>query len=244
MTAALGVFAYVAFNVTFVYFIGFVGGILVPRTVDSGAAASPAVALAMDLALVAFFGVVHSVMARPRWKRAWTRIVPPSGERSVYVLVASLQLALICWQWRPVGGTVWSTTGILASLLFVLFGLGWAMVLTSSFLIDHFELFGLRQAFGRVSAEPRFRTPLLYRAVRHPLYLGMLLGLWCAPVMTVSHLLLAALFTAYILIGVRHEERDLVRVFGDEYRRYQAEVPMLLPFLRRSRTEAKIGLTS
>jgi protein-S-isoprenylcysteine O-methyltransferase Ste14 len=242
MTRALGLLAYAMFNASFVYFIGFSSGVGVARTVDNGAATSPLAALGVDLSLVLFFGVVHSVMARPRFKRAWTRLVPQAAERSIYVLVASLQLALVSWQWRPLGGIVWTSSGAVAALLFALSGLGWVTALVSSCLIDHFELFGLRQAFGRAPSPPVFRTPFLYKWVRHPLYLGILMGLWCAPTMSVSHLLLSSLFTLYILVGVRHEERDLVRLFGEPYRRYQAEVPMLLPLPRRARTGARTGL--
>jgi protein-S-isoprenylcysteine O-methyltransferase Ste14 len=229
MTPLFGLVSYALFGATFAYFVAFTSGILVPRTVDRGPPASPLMALVIDLLLVAFFGVVHSVMARPRFKRAWTRLIPVAAERSVYVLVASLQLALVCWQWRALPGTVWATRGAGAALLATLSALGWIMVLVSSALIDHLELFGLRQAFGQASPAAHFRTPFLYRWVRHPLYLGILLGLWSAPVMSVSRLILSSLFTLYILVGVRHEERDLVRLFGDDYRRYQASVPLLLP---------------
>jgi protein-S-isoprenylcysteine O-methyltransferase Ste14 len=183
-------------------------------------------------------------MARPRFKRVWTRIVPPACERSVYVLVASGQLALLSWQWRTWGAApLWNAVGVAAIALRTLQALGWATALLSTFLIDHFELFGLRQGFGGASKAVTFRTPLLYRYVRHPLYLGMLTALWSAPTMTLGHLLLAGLLTIYVLIGVRHEERDLVRLFGDEYRRYQAEVPMLLPLPRRLRAARLAGGT-
>jgi protein-S-isoprenylcysteine O-methyltransferase Ste14 len=226
--------AYAAFLGVFVYFIGFAGGIGVPRAVDDGAETAPGAAAAIDIGLVLFFGVAHSVMARAWFKRAWTRVVPPAAERSAYVLVASAQLALLCWQWRPIVAPVlWQATGPAALALRTLGLAGWTLVLASSFLIDHFELFGLRQAFaGRDPAPPSLRTPLFYRVVRHPLYLGILVGLWAAPVMSAGHLLLAALMTAYILVGVHHEERDLLRLFGDEYRRYQERVPMLLPLPR------------
>jgi len=230
MVRIFAVLSYFAFIVAFIYFVGFVAGVAVPKHVDSGPADS---AVVVDLALVAFFGLVHSLMARAGWKRVWTRIVPPQAERSTYVLVASAQLALVCWQWRPLAGpTLWTTSGAATALVLALQGLGWAMALVSTCLIDHFELFGLRQAFGGQPSEPTLRSPFLYRWVRHPLYLGMLIGLWSAPIMTTSHLLLASLFTAYVLVGVRHEERDLMRTFGDAYRRYQAEVPMLLPIPR------------
>jgi protein-S-isoprenylcysteine O-methyltransferase Ste14 len=222
MTRVISVVAYLAFNLVFVYFIGFVAGVGVPKTIDDGAPTRFAVPI--DLALVAFFGAVHSVMARAWFKRVWTRIVPNAAERSVYVLVATAQMALLCWQWRPLGPTLWSTSGALAFVLRMVEALGFAMVIVSTFLIDHFELFGLRPA-----SAPRLRTPFLYRWVRHPLYLGIVVGLWVSSTMTLGHLLLSVSMTAYILIGVRHEERDLVRMFGDEYRAYQARVGCLLP---------------
>jgi protein-S-isoprenylcysteine O-methyltransferase Ste14 len=229
-------FAYAGFLATFVYLIGFVVGWGVPKAIDDGPSTSLVMALAIDLGLVLFFGLAHSVMARAPFKRVWTTIIPPAAERSTYVLVASAQLALLCWQWRPIGALqLWTTTGTLALLLRALSAVGWGTALVSTHLIDHFELFGLRQAFGRSAPEPVFRTPLLYRWVRHPLYFGMLLAFWSAPTMSASHGLFSALLSVYILIGVRHEERDLVRIFGDEYRRYQAAVPMLIPFPLRVR---------
>jgi protein-S-isoprenylcysteine O-methyltransferase Ste14 len=234
LLALFGLVSYVVFLATFTYFVGFVAGWGVPKSVDGGATTAPAAALAIDFGLVAFFGVVHSVMARARFKRIWTRVVPTAAERSVYVLIAALQLALVFWQWRALPSpTLWSTRGAAALVLVALQGLGWTLALASTFLIDHFELFGLRQSLGRTATVGRFRTPLFYRWVRHPLYLGMLIALWSAPTMSAGHALLAALFTGYLLIGVRHEERDLVRTFGEAYRRYQAEVPMLVPLPRR-----------
>jgi protein-S-isoprenylcysteine O-methyltransferase Ste14 len=233
---------YALFLLTFTYFILFVAGWGVPRTVDAGPATAPLDAAAIDVGLVAFFGLLHSVMARARFKRIWTKIVPPAAERSTYVLVASAQLALLCWQWRPlVAPQLFAASGALAASLRALQATGWAIVLLSTVLIDHLELFGLRQGFGREATAPSFRTPLLYRWVRHPLYFGLLLAFWSAPTMTAGHLLLSASLTGYLLIGVRHEERDLVRTFGETYRRYQAEVPMLLPFPRRLRAKPLVG---
>ena len=230
--------AYAFFLAGFVYFIGFVNGIGVPKAIDDGTAASVPVAVAIDLGLVLFFGLAHSLMARASFKRAWTRLIPPPAERSVYVLVASAQIALLCWLWQPLAQVhLWQTTGAAALALRAGSLLGWGIVLLSSHLIDHFELFGLRQAFqAQAPARPAgLQTPFLYRWVRHPLYLGILIGLWVTPSMTDGHLLLAAAMTAYILVGVHHEERDLVRTFGDEYRRYQARVPRLLPLRLRSK---------
>jgi methanethiol S-methyltransferase len=225
---------YATFLTVFLYLIGFVAGWGVPKTVDDGASASVALAVAIDFGLVLFFGLAHSVMARARFKQIWTKLVPPSAERSTYVLVASAQIALLCWQWRPIQFELWHSAGGLRIAIQALQMGGWGIALLSTYLIDHFELFGLKQAFGAAVPAPALRTPLLYRWVRHPLYFGMLVGLWSAPTMSAGHLLLASLLTGYILIGVRHEERDLVRVFGDTYRRYQAAVPMLLPIPRRA----------
>jgi len=227
-----GLAAYALFGATLAGFVGFVCGLGMAKSVDAGPDAGLPVALAIDVALVAFFGVAHSVMARAGFKRAWTRVVPPAAERSVFVLVASAQIALLVWQWRPVAAPLWASSGIAALALRAAQLAGWAMALGSTFLLDHFELFGLRQTFERPAQAAGMHTPLLYRYLRHPMYAGMLLGLWAAPTMTAGHALLAALFTAYVLVGIRHEERDLVRVFGDAYRRYQREVPMLVPWPR------------
>ena len=228
---ALG--AYVVFVGVFTYFIGFVTGIAVPKAIDDGVAASAPLAVALDVGLVVFFGAVHSAMARASFKRAWTRLIPPAAERSAYVLVASAQLALLCWLWQPPTRVeLWHAAGAPALALRAGSLLGWAIALLSTFLLDHLELFGLRRG---AATSAGLRTPWLYRWIRHPLYLGMLIGLWVTPTMTVGHLLLAAAMTVYVLVGVHHEERDLVRAFGDEYRRYQATVPRLVPLPRRSR---------
>jgi protein-S-isoprenylcysteine O-methyltransferase Ste14 len=234
-----GLFAYAVFGASFVAFLSFLNGWLA-ISVDDGPATSTAVALAIDLSLVAFFGVVHSGMARQRFKAAWTKIVPPAAERSAYVLVAALQFALICWRWRPIGDTsIYALHGAGAIVLDVVHFGGWALVFGSTFLLDHFELFGLRQAFGKSSPlQARFVTPSLYRYVRHPLYLGFLIVLWSAPTMGWGRVLLAAGLTVYVLIGVHYEERDLVRTFGDEYARYRERVPALLPISWSSKRSA------
>ena len=230
-----GLVAYALCLGTLLYAIGFVGNLFVPKAIDTGAPVFLADALLVNLLLLGLFAVQHSVMARRSFKRWWARIVPPAMERSTYVLAASLALALILWQWRPIPQpVVWnveSRTG--ANLLWAVFWLGWAVMLLSTFLINHFELFGLRQVYARLAGrdlpEPEFRTPLLYRYVRHPLYLGLLLGFWAAPVMTAGHLLFSIGCTGYILVGIWFEERDLIARFGDQYRRYRNQVGMLLP---------------
>ena len=230
-----GFVAYLCFVVSFSYTIAFVGGFAVPKTIDSGAAVPLAEALAVNLALFALFAVQHSVMARRGFKRWWTRIVPPALERSTYVLFASAAVALLLWQWRPIAEPViWRVENPLAvQVLWTVFALGWVIALIATFLINHFELFGLRQVFARMTGRAipaaEFRTPFLYRYVRHPLYLGIVLGLWAAPVMSAGHLLFAAGSTGYILVGIWFEERDLIAHFGDKYRAYRAQVGMLIP---------------
>ncbi|THD37353.1 MAG: isoprenylcysteine carboxylmethyltransferase family protein [Sphingomonas sp.] len=239
--AAVGAAIYLIFFATFLYLIAFVGDIaLVPRTVDLGPQAQTGVALAIDAALIALFGIQHSVMARRGFKAAWTRIVPPVLERSGYVLASSLVLLLLFAFWRPIPQAVWTVTNPIGrDILWALFGLGWAIVLLSTFLINHFELFGLQQIWrnltGRGESPAQFRTPFLYRLVRHPLYSGFILAFWAIPVMTIGHLLLALGMTGYILIAIGYEERDLVGTFGDEYRRYRRTTGMLIPGIGRSK---------
>jgi protein-S-isoprenylcysteine O-methyltransferase Ste14 len=227
---------YVFFAVTFCYAIGFVGNVFVPKSIDSGEPASLAGALVVNLALLAVFAIQHSVMARRGFKQAWTRFVPQRVERSTYVLFATAALALLLWQWRPIPQPiVWQVTDPLAvNALWAVFWLGWGVLLLATFLINHFELFGLQQAFTRTTSvrQPQFRTPLLYRYVRHPIYLGFMLAFWAAPVMSAGHLLFAAGATGYILIGIAFEERDLIAQFGEEYRRYRTQVGMLIPSRR------------
>lgn len=237
---AIAVVIYAIFFATFLYLIGFVADApMLPVTVDRGPAAAAPVAVIVDMALVLLFGLQHSVMARQGFKRAWTKLVPPPLERSFYVLAASVMLDLLFVGWRPLPMPLWSVGGPLAVSLWVLCGLGWATVLLSTFLIDHFELFGLAQTWrhwrGRQMAPPRFRTPVFYRMVRHPLYLGFVLAFWATPHMTMGHALLALGMTVYILIAIGYEERDLLVVFGEEYRVYRQRVGMLLPGIGRSR---------
>ena len=230
-----GLVAYSAFFVTILYAIGFVGDFAVPKTIDGGSDSSATEALAVNLLLMSLFAVQHSLMARKQFKQWWTQYVPKSVERSTYVLVASLCLMLLFWQWLPIPAIVWQIDepDVAATVAAVSLA-GWVIVFTSTFMINHFELFGLHQVTnnltGRETPEPRFRTPLYYKFVRHPIYLGFIIAFWVAPVMTAGHLLFAAVTTAYIFVGIWLEERDLVDLFGDEYRRYRQRVSMLLPW--------------
>jgi len=240
-----GIAAYAIFFGTFVHAIFFVGNVFVPKTIDSGTPGPLVESLVVDVLLLGLFAVQHSVMARRGFKRWWTRIVPPVVERSTYVLAASLVLALLLWQWRPIPETVWAVrdpSGV--RLLQAVFWFGFGLLLVATFLINHFELFGLRQVFlrlhGRELPKAEFRTPLLYRYVRHPIYLGFVLGFWAAPVMSAGHLLFAVACTGYILIGIWFEERDLVEQFGARYRAYRNQVGMLLPRVRISRAGSSL----
>jgi protein-S-isoprenylcysteine O-methyltransferase Ste14 len=246
LTMSFALIAYAIFFATFLYLIAFVGNLpLAPRTVDVGPAAPLAAAIVIDIALIAFFGLQHSVMARQGFKRAWTRIVPEPAERSVYVLLASLMLIILFAFWRPIEGTLWSVTNpMLQTLLWVLFGLGWGIVLLSTFLLNHFELFGLQQAWlnlqGRQAEPHQLRQPMFYKWVAHPLYAGFFLAFWATPHMSYGHLLLAAGMSAYMLIAIRYEERDLTNYYGEDYTAYRKGVGMIFPrFGRRPATPAE-----
>jgi methanethiol S-methyltransferase len=226
---------YAIFFATFLYLIVFVGDFaLGVRTVDVGPQTPPLFAALIDIGLIALFGLQHSVMARPGFKAKWTRIVPRASERSVYVLAASIALMVLFLGWRPIDTIVWNVTNpALAGILWAVFWIGWATVLISTFLINHFELFGLQQAWlnisGRQADKPQLRQPLFYRWVAHPMMTGFFLAFWAAPEMTAGHLLLAFGMSIYILIALRYEERDLTGLFGDDYRRYRSGVGMLIP---------------
>ena len=230
-----GLASYFIFSLSFGYAPAFIGNFLVPKSIDVGPDTGPAQAVLINVILLGAFAIPHSVMARPAFKRWWTRIIPASCERSTYVLISSALLILIFWQWRPITTTIWRVEGWAAAMLTAIFWMGWLIALLSTFQIDHFELFGLRQVFdalrGAANRVQALKTPLLYRLVRHPLMLGLLLAFWATPHMTAGHLLFAVMNTVYILVGVRLEERDLVAAFGATYERYRRRVPMLMPRL-------------
>ena len=232
--------AYLIFFATFLWLIAFMADVAIfPTTVnDAVNGASLSQALTIDLALIAMFGIQHSVMARPGFKQRWTRAVPTSVERSTYVLAAAIMLGVLLQFWHTIPGTIWDVSGsVFAPVIWAIFAIGWAVLLLSTFLINHFELFGLSQAWShgrtREPAPPNLREPLFYRYVRHPLYLGFVIAFWATPHLTVSHLLFAGGMTLYILIGIAHEERDLVAYFGRPYEDYRKRVGMLLPGIGR-----------
>lgn len=234
---AYGIACYGVFFATLLYAIGFLGNFGVPKSIDSGPTRSLVIALGIDIALLALFALQHSIMARPWFKRAWTRLVPEPAERSTYVLFSSLALLVVFWWWEPIGGVVWNVgDGIMNAVLTGSYVLGLVIVLVSTFLINHFDLFGLRQVWLYLQGVPythlKFRTPYFYRYVRHPLYVGWLLSFWSAPVMTTAHLLFAAMTTAYILVAIQFEEHDLITFHGERYRDYRKQVPMLIPTIR------------
>jgi protein-S-isoprenylcysteine O-methyltransferase Ste14 len=234
-----GLVAYAIFFGTFLYAIGFVDALVVPKAIDDGEVTPVLEAVVINVVLLSIFAVQHSVMARQSFKRWWTKLVPASVERSTYVLLASLALILVFWQWRPIPTVIWQVNEPLAaSALVALSFFGWFIVLLSTFLINHFELFGVQQVLnnfvGRKSSTSSLKTPFLYKFVRHPLYVGFIIAFWATPIMTAGHLLFAAVTTAYIFVGIFFEERDLIAHYGDEYRQYREKVGMLIPASRRS----------
>jgi protein-S-isoprenylcysteine O-methyltransferase Ste14 len=230
-----GFASYAIFLASILYAIGFVDGWIVPKDINGGMATPASKAVAIDIALMLLFALQHSIMARPSFKRWWTQYIPAAVERSTYVLLASATLLLLFWQWRPITAIVWQIDNpALAMAMTVLSVIGWAIVFSSTYLINHYELFGLQQVINNMSgAQPAaaaFRTPLYYQFVRHPIYLGFVIAFWATPVMTAGHLLFAAVTTAYIFVGIFFEERDLIDIFGDDYRRYRERVSMLIPW--------------
>lgn len=233
-TFVYGVLCYLVFFGTYLYAIGFLGNFIVPKSIDSGRTGPLGEALLINAGLLAVFAVQHSVMARPAFKRMWTRFVPKPAERSTYVLFSSVALIVLFRLWQPMGGVVWNVEQpAFRGVLYALFGMGFLLVLISTFLINHFDLFGLRQVYlylrGKEYTQLRFGTPILYRHVRHPLYLGWLFAFWATPTMTMAHLVFALATTAYIFIAIQLEEKDLLDAYGNDYRRYRETVPMIVP---------------
>ena len=236
-----GVFSYLAFFVTFLYLIAFIGNLVVPKTIDSGLTIGIPQSAIIDLGLLSLFAIQHTLMARPGFKRWWTTLVPEPIERSTYVLATSISLALLCWQWRPMKELIWNVDNATGkAILFAFFFFGWGLALLSSFVINHFDLFGLRQVWfylrNQKYSPVEFQMKSLYKYIRHPLVLGIIVGSWVTPRMTMGHLLLAVTFTAYILVGIRFEEHDLVHFFGENYTNYRRRVPMLIPFTKKRKS--------
>ena len=234
---AYGVVCYGVFFATFLYAIAFLGNFGITNSMDAAPTGSVTAAVLINLGLLVVFALQHSVMARPAFKRVWTKIVPKPVERSTYVLASSLALILLFWLWQPIGGFIWDVQNPTAqAIVYGIYGFGWGLLLLSTFLIDHFDLFGLRQVYlhlrGREYEEPKFRTPWLYKLVRHPIYVSWLIIFWATPVMTVAHLIFAVVTTVYILVAIQLEERDLVNIHGKTYERYREEVPALVPFTK------------
>lgn len=237
-----GLICYVLFFGTFLYAICFIGGIFVSKTIDSGTAGPVGQAIFIDALLLGLFAIQHSVMARPAFKRWWTKIVPKSMERSTYVLFSSLALILLFWQWQPIGGVIWSVQAYWAQVLIrAIFACGWFILLTGTFMISHVHLFGLQQVYENLQkkpvSNPKFMQPGYYKYIRHPLMLGFIIGFWATPIMTTGHLLFAAAATGYILVALQLEERDLVHYFGEKYLEYKRRVPMFIPFTKGAKSE-------
>jgi protein-S-isoprenylcysteine O-methyltransferase Ste14 len=238
ITFLYGAVSYLVFLASFLYAIGFIGNFVVPKSLDSPAEGSRQTALLIDLGLLSLFALQHSIMARPAFKRIITRVIPPAAERSTYVLASCMALLFLFWQWKPLGGTVWQVHNEVGTmLLYGCFAFGWLLVLFTTFVINHFDLFGLRQVWRHLQGKPQagleFRTPFIYRIVRHPLYVGWFFAFWSAPVMTATHLLFATATTAYILVAIQLEERDLMAAHP-EYAAYREQVPMIVPGMPRN----------
>lgn len=234
-----GVIAYFAFFGTILYAIGFVGNLIVPKTIDGPPQIPLIQAILINASLLLLFALQHSIMARPAFKSWWTKIIPEAMERSTFVLLASLCLMLMMWQWQPLGGTIWSVKNEVARVILIAVSLfGWAIVFISTFMINHFDLFGLRQVWfyarGKKYEPLKFRIPLFYRFVRHPLYLGFLIAFWSTPEMTITHLFFAVVTTGYILTAIRFEEKDLITHFGERYLNYRSWVPKIIPFTKKN----------
>ena len=249
LTLVYGLVAYVAFLAAFLYAVGFIGGFIVPKDIDSGGGAPLNEALVVNIALLGLFGIQHSVMARQWFKRWWTTVIPPQVERSTFVLLTSIILGLLYWQWRPIPTVIWEVQDFVPSLaIWSLFAFGFIVVLLSTFVIDHFDLFGLRQvvlhALGRPYTPPTFRVSAFYKHVRHPLMLGFVVTFYATPHMTVGHLLFALVTTTYILVAIQLEERDLAALHGSDYLEYRRRVPMLVPFLGKEAPEAREAAAS
>jgi protein-S-isoprenylcysteine O-methyltransferase Ste14 len=237
-----GVIAYFAFFGTVLYTIGFVGNFIVPKSIDGEPQVPLIQALLINASLLLLFALQHSIMARPFFKKWWTNIIPEAMERSTFVLLSSLCLILMMWQWQPIGGVIWSVENEIAKTgLVVLYITGWAIVFISTFLINHFDLFGLRQTWfyiaGKKYEDIPFQVPLFYRFVRHPLYLRFLIAFWSTPVMTIAHLLFAVLTTGYVLTAIKFEENDMVKTLGENYKSYKTRVPKIIPFIKKNSTK-------
>lgn len=238
LVVSYGLVAYLIFLITFLYSIGFVGNIIVPKSIDSGSSGSVINAFLINLILLSIFAIQHSVMARPAFKRWWTKIIPAAIERSTYVFLSSLALILLFWQWQPMTEVVWDVDNPIGrNVMWGIFWLGWIIVLVSTFLISHFDLFGLRQVYlymkGKEYKHYSFKTPFLYKLVRHPTMLGFIIAFWATPHMTIGHALFSIVTTLYILIALQFEERDLLSYHGAAYKEYQDEVSMIVPFPKR-----------
>ncbi len=234
-----GVLAHLGFLVAFMYLIGFLGNFVVPKSIDSGQAGPVGQALLINVILIAIFGIPHSVMARPGFKQWWTKVVPQHIERSTYVMISNLLVALLMWQWQPMVGVIWNVEHpVGASVLWGLFGIGWVMIVLTSFVINHFDLFGLRQVYlhlrGMEYTPLEFKAKWIYQYIRHPLMLGWIIAFWSTPQMSAGHLVFAVGTTVYILIAIQFEERDLVKYHGEDYENYRRKVSMLIPFKKKS----------